>query len=109
MDTMNLVFLLLFLAICSGLYLYRKRQNRRILRRGRHTRATVREYRPELTRVGRGASHTLEYPYVEYRTATGETRLARLGYARRETRPFALGEEIEVVEYEGGLYYRAAL
>ncbi|MBC8085438.1 MAG: hypothetical protein H7Z21_19740 [Hymenobacter sp.] len=72
---------------------------------GYHAKATVKEYRKEYVRVA-GSWHWLDYPYVEYLTSTGAVTLERLKFAQSPGRPFVIGEEIEVVRYDGTLYYR---
>ncbi|MFD1874678.1 hypothetical protein [Hymenobacter bucti] len=75
---------------------------------GYHAVAIVRSYRKEYVRVA-GSWNWLDYPYVVYMNAKGELVFERLKYAESNSRLLEIGDEIEVVRYDGILYYRAAL
>jgi hypothetical protein len=75
---------------------------------GYHAWATVRSYRKEYVRVA-GSWDWLDYSYVVYKNAEGEMIFERLKYAESNRRLLSVGDEIEVVRYNGILYYRAAL
>ena len=103
---------LLFVLAGIGLLYWKYRHTRKLAstieQSGYHAVATVRSYRKEYVRVA-GSWDWLDYPYVVYKNAEGELVVERLKYAESNRRLLAVGDEIEVVRYDGVLYYRAAL
>jgi hypothetical protein len=101
-----------FVLVClGGLYWWHRytRQVASVIEKsGYHAVAIVRDYQKEYVRVA-GSWHWLDYPYVAYKNAEGELVHERLKYAENSRRLLEIGEEIEVVRYDGVLYYRAAL
>lgn len=101
-----------FMVVCSCLVYWRYRYTQKfaqtIEQSGYHAWATVRSYRKEYVRIA-GSWDWLDYPYVVYKNAEGEMVFERLKHAENNKRLFSVGDEIEVVRYDGILYYRAAL
>lgn len=108
MNTEIVAFVLV--CFCLGYWRYRHTQKlaNTIEKSGYHALATVRSYRKEYVRIA-GSWDWLEYPYVVYKNAEGEMIFERLKYAESNRRLLSVGDEIEVVHYDGILYYRAAL
>lgn len=106
------VSVVVFVLVCFCLVYWRYRYTQALAstveKSGYHTWAVVRSYRKEYVRVA-GSWDWLEYPYVVYKNAEGEMVFERLKYAEHNRRLLAVGDEIEVVRYDGILYYRAAL
>jgi hypothetical protein len=101
-----------FVMVCIGglywRYRYTQQVANTIKKSGCHAVAIVRDYQKEYVRVA-GSWHWLDYPYVTYENAEGELVYERLKYAENSQRLLEIGEEIEVVRYDGILYCRAAL
>jgi hypothetical protein len=106
------VSVMVFVLVCLGSLYWRYRYTRQmasiIEKLGYHAVAIVRGYQKDYVRVA-GSWHWLDYPYVTYENAEGELVHERLKYAENSRRLLEIGEEIEVVRYDGVLYYRAAL
>jgi hypothetical protein len=104
--------LAVFVLVCCCLVYWRYRYTQKLAltieQSGYYTWATVRSYRKEYVRVA-GSWDWLDYPYVEYEGAEGEVIIERLKYAESNSRLLEVGDEIEVVRYDGVLYYRVAL
>lgn len=101
-------FILACFCLVYWWYRYTQKLAQTIEQSGYHAWATVSSYRREYVRVA-GSWHWLDYPYVVYKNAEGEMTFERLKYAESNRRLLAIGDEIEVVCYDGVLYYRAAL
>ncbi|GAA4030584.1 hypothetical protein GCM10022409_13540 [Hymenobacter glaciei] len=108
MDIGGGILLLLGAALIAGFWEHSRRKRKKVLLLGRPLFATVAEYRSEFGRVA-GAWTTLDYPYVTYQDEEGAWKKERLGYATSGNREFFIGHLIEVVHFEGVLYYRPVL
>ncbi len=102
------VFVLMCVCLLYWRYRYTQEFAQTIEQSGYHAWATVDSYRKEYVSVA-GSWDWLDYPYVVYKNAEGERITERLNYAENNRRLFAIGDEVEVVRYNGILYYRAAL
>lgn len=104
--------ILVFVLVCLGGLYWRYRYTQQIAsvieKSGYHAVANVRDYQKEYVRVA-GSWHWLDYPYVTYENAEGELVYERLKYAENSRHLLEIDEEIEVVRYDGVLFYRAAL
>jgi len=94
--------------LLAGLWEHSRRKRKKVLLLGRALFATVAEYRSEFGRVA-GTWTTLDYPYVTYQDEEGLWKTERLGYATSGNRVFFIGHLVEVVQFEGVLYYRPYL
>jgi hypothetical protein len=108
MDAVGGFILLLGAAILSVVWEHSRRKRKKVLLRGRSLFATVIEYRSEFGRVA-GTWQTLDYPYVTYQDEEATWKTERLKYATSGDRKFFIGQLIEVVCFEGVLYYRPSL
>ncbi|MBC8084857.1 MAG: hypothetical protein H7Z21_16790 [Hymenobacter sp.] len=108
MDTGGGIMLLIAAIVLIGFWECSRRKQKKVLLFGRSLFATVAEYRSEFGRVA-GTWTTLDYPYVTYQNEEGTRKTERLGYATSGNREFFIGHLVEVVQFEGILYYRPAL
>ena len=108
MDTGGGMILLFGAALITGFWEYSRRKQKKLLLLGCSFFATVVEYRSEFGRVA-GTWTSLDYPYVRYQDGEGAWKKERLGYATSSGRVFFVGQLLEVVQFEGVLYYRPAL
>lgn len=92
----------------TGFWEYSRRTRKKVLLLGQSLFATVVDYRSEFGRVA-GTWTTLDYPYVTCQNEDGIWNTERLGYATSGNREFFIGQLVEVVRFEGKLYYRPAL
>ena len=92
----------------TGFWEYSRRKRKKVLLLGRAILATVAEYRSEFGRVA-GNWTSLDYPYVRYQDGERDWRTERLKYATSSGKVFFVGQLVEVVQFDGVLYYRPAL
>jgi len=108
MNTVDGILLLLFAGLLAVLWLRSRRRKKEVLDLGYSAFATVTEYRSEFVRVA-GSWTTLDYPYVAYQDSEGAWRTERLKHATSGNREFFVNQLIEVVKFDGVLYYRPDL
>ena len=108
MDTGGGIILLFGAALLTGFWEYSRRKRKKVLLVGRTFFATVAEYRSEFGRVA-GTWMTLDYPYVTYQNGEGTWKTERLKYATSDGQVFFIGQLVEVVKFDGVLYYRPVL
>ncbi|WP_354585870.1 hypothetical protein [Hymenobacter sp. UYCo722] len=95
-------------AVLAGFWESARRKRKKLLLLGHSRFVTVVEYRPEFGRVA-GSWTALDYPYVAYQDDEGTWQTERLKYATSSGRAFFISLLIEVVQFEGILYYRPTL
>jgi hypothetical protein len=85
-----------------------RRRQKQALALGYSAFATVTEYRSEFVRVA-GTWTTLDYPYVTYQGEEGSWKVEKLKHATSGNQEFFVNQLLEVVKFDGILYYRPAL
>jgi hypothetical protein len=108
MDTGGGILLLFGATLLTGFWEHSRRKRKKVLLLGRSLFATVAEYRSEFGRVA-GTWTTLNYPYVTYQDKGETWKTERLKHATSSGRVFFVGQLIEVVQFDGVLYYRPVL
>ena len=108
MNTGGGIMLLFVAALLTWAWKYLRRKRKKILLLGRSLFATVTEYRSDFGRVA-GTWTTLDYPYVTYQDEEENWKTGRLKHATSGNREFFIGHLVEVVQFDGILYYRPDL
>jgi hypothetical protein len=108
MNVVDGVIPVLFAVVLVWFWTHTRRQQKETLALGYSAFATVEEYRSEFVRVA-GSWRTLDYPYVTYQNKEGVWQTERLKHATSSGQEFFVNQLLEVVKFDGILYYRPDL